>query len=374
ADVKGNVGYQTPGRIPIRAKHHSGLLPVPGWTNEFEWQGFIPFDKLPTVFNPKRGYVATANQAVVPLEYYDMLASELGEGENYAISQEWDYGYRGQRIIELLEKLAPHSIETLQVLQGDNKLISAEELIPYLGRLRFNEPELNEARDWLMKWDYQFDMDSPQAALYAEFWMQLANNLFGDQLPEQIKLEGWAREMWAAYLLMEQPNDTWWDDASTSDVVETRDDILVRSFREGYNNAVATLGNDRSRWRWGNLHTSTFVSNPLGRSGVSFIEKMVNRGPYPTSGCTGAVNNTRWTVHSGSFTVDHLPSMRMIVDLGDLTRSVAIHTTGQSGHPYSKHYDDMIELWRNIKYHPMLWTRAQVEAAAANKLILKPAN
>jgi len=374
ADVKGNVGYQTPGRIPIRAKHHSGLLPVPGWTNEFEWQGFIPFDKLPTVFNPKRGYVATANQAVVPLEYYDMLASELGEGENYAISQEWDYGYRGQRIIELLEKLAPHSIETLQVLQGDNKLISAEELIPYLGRLRFNEPELNEARDWLMKWDYQFDMDSPQAALYAEFWMQLANNLFGDQLPEQIKLEGWVREMWAAYLLMEQPNDTWWDDASTSDVVETRDDILVRSFREGYNNAVATLGNDRSRWRWGNLHTSTFVSNPLGRSGVSFIEKMVNRGPYPTSGCTGTVNNTRWTVHSGSFAVDHLPSMRMIVDLGDLTRSVAIHTTGQSGHPYSKHYDDMIELWRNIKYHPMLWTRAQVEAAAANKLILKPAN
>lgn len=373
ADVEGNIGYQTPGRIPIRAKNHSGLLPAPGWADEFEWQGYIPFDKLPMVFNPKRSYIATANQALVPMEYYDKLAKELGEGKNYTISQEWDYGYRGQRIVELLEKLAPHSIETLQAIQGDNKLISAEELMPYLGRLHFDEPELNEARDWMLKWDCQLDMDSPQAALYAEFWMRLANNIFKDQLPNDIKVEGWVREMWAAYLLMEQPNDTWWDDINTKDMVETRDDILVLSFREGYANAVATLGKDRNEWKWGKLHTSTFVSNPLGRSGVGLIEKMVNRGPYPTNGCTGAVNNTRWTVHSGSFAVDHLPSMRMIVDLGDLTGSVTIHTTGQSGHPYSKHYDDMIDLWRTIKYHPMLWTREQVEAAAVNKLALKPA-
>jgi penicillin amidase len=99
---------------------------------------------------------------------------------------------------------------------------------------------------------------------------------------------------------------------------------------------------------------------------------MVNRGPFPTGGSSDTVNNTRWTVASGDFTVGWLPSMRMIVDLGDLTKSVTIHTTGQSGHPYSKHYDNLIERWLNMEYYPMLWTREQVEAAAVDKLILEP--
>jgi penicillin amidase len=372
ADVKGNIGYQTPGRIPIRAKTHSGLVPVPGWTDEFEWKGFIPFDDLPHVLNPERGYIATANQAVVPPEYYDQLAKKLGEGLNYIITREWNYGYRAQRIVELLKEKAPHTISTFQAIQGDNKSISAEELIPYLTNLKFADAELAEARDWLLGWDCQCDMDSPQAALYAGFWASLMNNLFCDQLSEDIRVYGEDRDMWATFLLMEKPNNAWWDDVATKDVIETRDDILVRSFSEAYANTVAALGKDRNKWRWDDLHTATFVSNPLGLSGIGLIENMVNRGPFPTSGSTDTVNNTVWFADSGNFEVRVAPSMRMIVDLGDLSRSVTINTTGQSGHPYSKHYDDMIELWRTIKYHPMLWTQEQVEAAAVDKLILEP--
>jgi penicillin amidase len=110
----------------------------------------------------------------------------------------------------------------------------------------------------------------------------------------------------------------------------------------------------------------------LGQSGIGLIENMVNRGPFSTGGSTTTVNNTVWYTDSGDFSVKWVPSMRMIVDLGDFTKSVTIHTTGQSCHPYSKHYDDMIELWRNIKYHPMLWTREQVDKAAVDRLILKP--
>src|SRR4030042_990275 len=178
ADTKGNIGYQTPGRIPIRAKNDSGLVPSPGWTDEFEWKGFIPFDDLPRVFNPERGYIATSNQAVVSMEYYDQLAKKLGEGLNYTISREWDYGYRAQRVIDLLKEKAPNTVSTFQSIQGDNKLISAEEMMPYLADLKFADSELTEARDWLLKWDYQGGMNSPQAALYAEFWGSLMNNLF----------------------------------------------------------------------------------------------------------------------------------------------------------------------------------------------------
>jgi penicillin amidase len=372
ADTKGNIGYQTPGRIPIRAKNDSGLIPSPGWTDEFEWKGFIPFDELPRIFNPERGYIATSNQAVVPIEYYDQLAKKLGEGLNYTISREWDYGYRAQRVVELLKEKVPHTVSTFQSIQGDNKLISAEELLPYLANLKFDSNELAEARDWLLKWDYECGMDSPQAALYAEFWARLVNDLFGDQLPESIEIRGGDREMQAIFQLMDKPNNAWWDDVTTKSVVESREDILIRSFSEAYNNTVAALGKNRNNWRWGDLHTATFVSNPLGQSGIRLIENLVNRGPFATSGSTGAVNNTVWYTNSGDFSVKWVPSMRMIVDLGDFTNSVAIHTTGQSGHPYSEYYADMIELWRNIKYYPMLWTREQVEAAAVDKLILEP--
>ena len=200
------------------------------------------------------------------------------------------------------------------------------------------------------------------------------DNLYNDQLGKDIQADGESREMWATFLLMQEPDNAWWDDITTDDTAETRDDILVRSFSEGYANTVIALGGDLNDWRWGDLHTATFVSNPLGASGIGPIENMVNRGPFATGGNTDTINATLWKTSSGSFAVTWSPSMRMIVDLGDLSRSTTINTTGQSGHPYSQHYDDMIDLWRNIEYHPMLWTQEQVESSAVNRLILAPGN
>ena len=379
ADINGNIGYQMPGRIPIRVENHSGLIPVPGWTGEFEWQGYIPFDNLPRVLNPEQGYIVTANQAVVPPGYYEELAQELGEGRNYVFSREWDYGYRAQRITDMLNETPKHSIESFQDIQGDNKSLSAEELMPCLADLYIEDSELADARDWLLEWDFRFDMESPQAVLYSHFWARLIDNLFNDQLlsqelDEDIKVYGTDTDMRAIYLLMAEPDNAWWDDVATDNVIETRDDILLKSFREGYDKAVAELGKDRNKWKWGDVHTATFVSIPLGESGTGFIEGMVNRGPFAVAGSSGTVNNTAWVAEEEGegFAVDWLPSMRMIVDFSDLSKSVAVHTTGQSGHPYSPHYSDMIDLWLNIEYHPMLWSRAQVEASAVATLILNP--
>ena len=378
ADVEGNIGYQMPGRIPIRTPNHSGLLPAPGWTDEFEWQGFIPYDSLPRIYNPKCGYIVTANQAVVPPEYYQQLEQELGEGPNYVFGHEWNYGYRGQRITELLEDGAPHTVTSFQAIQGDNKLISAEEIMPFLENLPLVDNELTDARDWLLEWDFQCGTESPQAVLYSQFWSALMHNLYADQLGqdetgEDITIDGDSTEMWATFLLMVEPDNVWWDDITTEELVETRDDILVRSFREGYNKTKAELGKDRTQWQWGKLHTSTFVSNPLGVSGIGLIERLVNRGPFATGGTTDAINATRWVTTDNNLAVATLPSMRMIVDLGNLANSLTVNTTGQSGHPYSQHYDDMIDPWRNLEYYSMLWTRNQVESAAVNHLILKPA-
>ena len=376
ADTEGNIGYQMPGRIPIRAENHTGELPVPGWTSEFEWRGYIPYDLLPRIWNPERGYIATANQVAVPLEYYDSLAeqldSEFGEDANYMIHRRYAYGYRGDRINTLLEELAPHNQETFQQIHGDNYDGTAAELLPYFAELEVEDETLADMRDWLVDWDYQMHMDSPQGALWANVWVALAHNLFRDQLGD-IGVRGANSEWWAAYLLMQEPANRWWDDITTDDIIETRDDILLRSLEQGYENTAALLGENRDEWRWGTLHTTTFVSNPLGQSGIAPVEAIVNRGPFPTSGTGSAINATGWRAGSADFSVPSGPSERVIYDLSDWSKSLSIHTTGESGLPASEHYDDMIQSWLNIEYRTMLWTREQVEEAAVDTLVLTPA-
>ncbi len=376
ADVDGNIGYQTPGHIPIRAEGHSGLLPVDGTTDKYEWKGFIPFDSLPRIYNPARGYIATANQAVVPLEYYDQLKTQLGaefgENSNYLISQEWSYGYRAERINELLQATPKHSVRSVQTIQGDDKMISAEEILPSLKSLDFGDKKYNDARDWLLTWDYQMTMDSQQGGLYGYFWVNLLKDLFNDQLAGVGVADEGDQSMWAVNLLLQKPDDAWWDDVKTSDKTENRDDILIRAFRNAYDQIVKEHGENRDHWRWGGIHTATFVSNPLGNSGIDLIENMVNRGPFEVAGGPDIINATGFDTSVDNFDVDWLPSMRMVVDLNDLSQSQTMHTTGQSGHPFSPHYADMVDSWRNILYHPMLWTRDQVDKARVNDLILTP--
>ncbi len=216
-------------------------------------------------------------------------------------------------------------------------------------------------------------MDSQQAGLYAYFWYRLGEDIYRDQTGELVGPDEGDQGMWSINLLLQKPDDVWWDDATTTDKTETRDDILVRAFQEAYDQITKDRGTDRTNWAWGKFHTATFVSNPLGQSGIDIIESLVNRGPVETSGSSDIVNATGWDYGDNGFKVVSLPSMRMIIDLSDLSQSQTMHTTGESGHPFSPHYDDMIESWRNILYHPQLWTRDQVDKAQ-NDLILTPAN
>ncbi|MBZ0274524.1 MAG: penicillin acylase family protein, partial [Anaerolineae bacterium] len=197
-------------------------------------------------------------------------------------------------------------------------------------------------------------------------------NLYDDQLGDVTSAGGGGQSLWATPLLAAEPDNAWWDDTNTADVTETRDDILIRAFTQAVDQITTDRGTDRAKWAWGNIHTATWVSNPLGASGIDLIENIVNRGPFATSGGSGIVNATNWSASADNFGVRSLPSMRFIADLSDLSQSRTSNTTGQSGHPFSLHYSDMIDQWRAIEYHPMLWTREQVDAAQASILILKP--
>jgi penicillin amidase len=377
ADRNNNIGYQIPGKIPVRVAGHSGLLPVPGWTSEYEWLGYYPFDLLPRLYNPERGYIVTANQAVVPLAYYDQVAQELadvfGEDANYLISYHWDYGYRGRRINQLIETLAPHNIETFTTIHGDNFDGNAMEIIPILAEIPFPD-DLTDMRDWLLEWDYQMHKDSPQAAFWAYFWVRLMDNLYNDEFAvADYWVDGNQNNRIVTRRLMSDPQNVWWDDVDTAGVTETRDEIVIKSFAEALDGISERLGDEPSAWKWGDLHTTTFVSNPLGLSGIAPIERQVNRGPFPTSGSGVAINATGWGAYpNADFSVWSGPSERVIYDFSDWDNSRSIHTTGQSGHPNNANYDDMIQPWINIQYRPMVFSREAVESVATQTLILVP--
>jgi penicillin amidase len=147
--------------------------------------------------------------------------------------------------------------------------------------------------------------------------------------------------------------------------------MFQQAFALAVGELESKLGKNTADWAWGYLHTVTFRNQSLGESGIAPIEALFNRGPFPTNGGDSIVNATGWDA-TESYQLDSLPSMRMIVDLSNLANSLTINTTGQSGHAYHPHYFDMVDLWRNIQYHPMLWERSQVEASSNESLRLVP--
>lgn len=374
ADRNGNIGYQTPGRMPVRAPGHTGLLPVDGSTDAFEWRGYVPYEFLPSVFNPERGYIATANQALVPLEYYASLAEALGDqfgaDAHYVFSYDWASGYRGQRIVDLIEATPQHSVQTFRAIHGDNQFGIAREMAPFLQALDMGDAATNELRDWMLNWDYQMNADSGQAALFALVWRQVVQRTFNDQLAlAEGEATGGTNEQAAIFNLLQAPENAWWDDITT-DTAETRDDILIAAFRAAAEEAPRLLGSNRQNWRWATLHKAVFVSNPLGLSGIGVIENFVNSAPIGLAGGTEIVNAIDFRL--ANFSVRSSPSMRMIVDMSNPDNSLSIQTTGQSGHPASPHYTSMIDRWSRVEYNPMLFTREAVQAAAASTLILLP--
>ncbi len=364
ADIDGNIAYQTPGNIPIRLPGVISNYPLPGWTDEYEWQGYIPFDQLPTAYNPPEGYIVSANNEVVSPSY------------PYFLGDDWDYGFRAARIVELI-KNAPGPVDAayIQKMHGDDYNASAAFMVPLLMQLTLQDTNQAAVRDLLNGWDYQNQADQPAPAVYNVFWRAVLARTFHDDLPEKYWPDGGSQWFEVMLNLVKSPDSFWWDDKTTG-TVETRDDIFMLAFSDAVSQLQQRLGSDSSKWTWGEIHTVTFHNQSLGTSGPAPIKAIFNRGPYQVSGGTSIINATAWnaaeTDNSTAYQVVSLPSERMIINMNDLPASLSVITTGESGHTFNANYGDQIALWQNIQYHPMLWGQQQVQGAARAHLVLSP--
>ncbi len=359
ADVDGNIGYQMPGNIPIRAGG-DGKAPVDGASGQFDWVDRVPFDKLPSVYNPPEGYIVTANNAVVDAKSYPFF-----------LGADWDYGYRAKRIEQMIQAKDKLSVEDMRLMHMDARQMFADEVKPYLQFIATSDAREADDVQRMMNWDGNCEVNSNGCAIFEPFWRAMAHAALDDEVGEALAPDavgtGTHTQITLRKLLAE-PDSKWWDNINTPEK-ENRDAIMSLALEQTLGTLQTRMGSDMNAWQWGKIHTVTFENQTLGRSGTQPIEDLFNRGPFPVAGGMGLVN----AVGVGrDFSAGSGPSWRAVYDVGNWSNSLGIHTTGQSGHATHPHYDDMIPLWLKGESAPLLWMRDDVLKDAAATLVLEP--
>jgi penicillin amidase len=353
ADVDGNIGYMMSSHVPIRAKG-DGTVPVPG-TGEYEWTGYIPFDEMPFVYNPPTHFIAAPNNAVVPAMY------------KYFIGTEWAAPYRAMRIADLLKAKEKLSVDDMKAIQGDVYSIPLAQLQKYVVALNPEGFLQQRAMEFVKTWDGRLTTDNVGGTILEATYQRLAHSLFASQINDD--------KLFAAYIgsngnnysrrvvqaLLDQPNSGWWGSAG-------RDVVLKKSFAEGVDWLGGQFGDAPGDWHWGRLHTAAF-EHPLGS--VQPLDRLFNAGPIGVPGGVLTVFATSFDADE-SYAAASITSQRQIIDLSNLSNSVAIHTTGQSGQPLNKHYSDMVLMWRDVQYAPFYFDRAALDKAKEGLLVLVP--
>ena len=360
ADRQGNIGYQTPGRLPVRGVG-DGTMPQPGWDSAHDWTGFIPFDDLPVVLNPESGYIVTANNAIVPEDY------------RYFLGSDWDYGWRAARIVDLIERESADGALTaddMTAIQADQEFWMGKRLAVVYADVAVDDARAQQAIDLLAGWDAQNDADSAGAAYANVLWDELAQDLFSRR-DDPAPLGGQSRLFVVVDALLDDPESEWWTNDEIG--VDGQDEMLSRAAIDAADRLAGLQGDDVNAWRWGDLHAIALVSETFGSSGIAPIEALFNRGPFPVGGGASVVDATGWALGSGGFATSTVPSMRMTIDLSDLDASRWNHLTGTSGHAFHPNYIDQFEAWQQQRQTPWLFTLDGVLAAASDTLTLTPA-
>ena len=367
ADTQGHIGYQAPGQIPIRASSTAGAppgyWPAPGWDPQYDWTGFVPFEQMPTAYDPAEGYLVAANQAVTA-------------SATPFLTTEWDYGYRSERIRTLITATPKVSPERMSQIQGDTRNDFAPELVKALLAVKLDgDPFTREAQNLLRTWDYTQpsgrSSSGAAAAYYNAVWSNVLRLTFGAELGA-MKPDGGSQWMEAVSRLLAAPSDVWWDNKVTPGVIEGRDEILRQSLVEARNDLTENLGKNPGTWQWGRLHQLSLEHKVLGGDSVPGpVRAVFNRGPWQLPGGSSIVNANGWDASKG-YQVDWAPSMRMVVNLGDLDASRWVNQSGNSGHPFADHYVDQTDAWAANETFPWPFSEKAVRDGGGDELTLAP--
>jgi penicillin G amidase len=357
ADVDGNIGFRTAGLVPLR-KQGLGLEPSPGWSAEYGWEGFIPMEELPELFNPPQGYIATANHRVVDDNYlYPIMIDDASP-------------YRMIRIVDVLGSGSTFNLKDMKSLQNDWYNSHASIWLPkWLEMLTNYENGLNDIgkesfhllKDWLINPINSPDASAP--AIYANWYLNLIEDVFKEQMGEALYLRFISRGYLACNALdylMKKGKSRWFNAGL--------DQILLNSYLRTIDELSELLGPDPGQWQWHNLQKISF-NHVLGK--ITLFKLLLNRGPYPYGGDIETVGRARYFLHD-PFNVHAAASLRFIAIMDSQIKSHGVIAGGQSGHFMSKHYDDQIATWLKGHYYSLIHSQNELPEKKSSKIILKP--
>jgi penicillin amidase len=325
ADVDGNIGYHATGRLPIRPEKCGGDVPADGAAGDCEWQGFVPFEDLPQFFNPSPGLIVTANQNPFPEDY------------RYPVAGNFAAYYRSREIRTLLDRGSKWQPPDMLAVEKDvysaffdflaKRLIVASEARPV------KNAQAREALDLLRLWNGQMEKGAPAPMIVTLVYQALHRAVADRASPGSRQTYDFPMAPAVIERLLREHPDDWFADY---------DDLLLKALDEAIEDGVKFQGSKPSRWDYGQ-YNELRLTNPVAGQ-LPLVGRYFNIGPVPMSGSSTTIKQT--TRRLG-------PSMRMIVDLADMDRSLENITIGESGQPLSKHYKDQWSAYYGATSFPM---------------------
>lgn len=371
ADVEGRIAFLAAGAVPVRRADNAlrGSLPAPGWDARYDWIGTIPFDELPRVEQPGEGMLVTANQRIV------------ADGYPHHIAGEWALPYRSDRIRERLRTAASHDVETFTRIQADVGSPAVGELLPFLLRARAHSDRAQRALDMLRAWAQAspepqapaLDAERPEPLIAVAWIDRLRRAVFEDDVGAELfaQLERHRMRHNPLRDALARPDRAHWCDDAGTPAVETCDQMLARSLEAVVDELTERLGGEPELWQWGRAHPAVSTHRPFGRhwllSGWFDLRS-------PSGGGPSTINLARhdpWDPVA-PFENRWAAGYRAVYDLADPDASRFMQATGQSGHRFSPHYDDLVAPWSEVRYLPMVTSRERIEREAAEVLVLRP--
>jgi penicillin G amidase len=334
ADVDGNVGYHAAGKLPKRTGY-AGDLPVDGASGKYDWDGFIPFDQLPAVFNPPSGIIDSANQDTFPADY------------PYPVNGQFAPPDRSVRIRKLLEAREGWKAQDLLAVQGDvysafGKFLAGNLVAAYQKRQAHN-PSLDPAIVLLRGWNGQMDRNLAAPLIMALAYQQVRVAIAENAAPGQGAAYDYKLAQAVVEKLLRERPAGWFEDY---------DEMLLRALVDAVEEGRRMQGRDIRRWEYG-AFLRIGVAHPITHQ-VPVVGKYFDIAPVPMSGWNTTVKQTTRTL---------APSMRMDADLGDWDRSLLNGMTGQSGQILSSHYQDQWEDYYNLRSYPMQFRKVEARSA-----------
>ena len=359
ADIDGHIGYRMSGLLPLRSSGND-LLPVDGSTSAHDWQGYVPQAQMPILFDPPTHMIVTANNQIVPTD------------SSLYVTANWDHGYRARRITDLLTAKAVYSVADIESIQADVRSIPAATLAPQLASAGNGAGgDAAVGAQLLARWDDTMSRDSVAAAVFEV----AAGNLLRDTVEPVL-----GSDLYGIYRGNYSPSGVF---NALLDLVATpmppfatsAHDMqakMAQALAQAVGQLRSRFGADTSTWQWGKLHEAHFA-HPL--ASVSPLNLIFAVAPIERPGDSVTVSvggDGGFSADAPNYDQKTVSSMREIIDLSNLDNSVWITTTGESGEPFSGHYNDLMRLWDQNTYQQMDYSPGSLAAARIHVLVLKP--